>query len=153
MTGKAKKRYHKYMAIDLLTRHAVKHTYHCLIGCGIGEVLGMVIAALLGWHSAGRVALAVILAFFFGYLLTYVGVRKQTSSTKDAVKITLATDTTSIATMEVIDNTVEFLIPNALTVSVMSPRFWWGLGVSLLVAFVVTVPVNRYVMGRQGHVH
>jgi Domain of unknown function (DUF4396) len=141
------------MKIDTQTRHAVSHTVHCLIGCGIGEILGMLIASILGWHRIGRLPLAVALSFVFGYLITYRGVRKQTETSKEAFKITLATDTVSITSMELVDNTIEFIIPNALLVTAASPRFWWGLALSLVIAFFITVPVNRYMMSRQAHIH
>ena len=141
------------LRIDDLTRHAIRHTYHCLIGCGIGEILGMLIASALGWQRLGRISLAVILAFAFGYALTFRGVRKQTRTAREAVRITAATDTVSIASMEIVDNFIEFLIPNALLVTASSFRFWWGLALSLSIAFVITVPVNRLMMGRSGHVH
>lgn len=141
------------MSIDTTTRHAIRHTFHCLIGCGIGEILGMLIAATVGWHRLGRLSLAILFAFIFGYSLTYRGVRKSTTTAKEAIKITLATDTSSIVTMELIDNTVEFLIPNALLVTATSFRFWWGLALSLLLAFIVTIPVNRYMISRSSHQH
>lgn len=141
------------MRLDATTRAAVHHTAHCLVGCGIGEITGMLIAAGLGWHRPGRLALAIILAFVFGYSFTYLGVRKSAASTREAVKITAVTDTASIATMEVVDNTVEFIIPNALLVMPDSPRFWWGLLLALSVAFVVTVPVNRWLISRNPHAH
>ncbi len=134
---------------DPKTRHAIEHTTHCLIGCGIGEILGMLIAASLGWHKIGRFSLAIVLAFIFGYSLTYWGVRKQAKSTSEAIKITVATDTLSIASMELVDNTIELIIPNALVVTASSFRFWWGLTLALAVAFIITVPVNRYMMSRQ----
>ena len=140
------------MKIDQTTRLAVQHTYHCLIGCGIGEVVGMLIAAGLGWNKYGRIGLAVVLAFTFGYMLTYRGVRRHASS-KEAFKTTLATDTVSITSMEIVDNTIELIIPNALMVSATSLRFWWGLAVSLGIAFVVTVPVNRYMISKNPHAH
>jgi hypothetical protein len=127
---------------------AVRHTLHCLVGCGIGEIVGMLISSSLGWHRVARLPLAIILAFVFGYALTYRGVRKQVKSSKEAFRITAATDTVSIATMEVVDNAIEFIIPNALLVTAAQPRFWWGLTLSLTIAFVITVPVNRYMMGR-----
>jgi hypothetical protein len=133
------------------TRHAVEHTTHCLIGCGIGEILGMLIASALGWHRLGRLSSAIILAFAVGFYLTYRGVRKETKTVKEAIKITVATDTVSIATMELVDNTIEFIIPNALLVTATQFRFWWGLALSLSIAFIVTVPVNRYVMGKNQH--
>ncbi len=136
------------MTIDIKTKHAIKHTIHCLIGCGIGEILGMLIASFLGWHRIGRLPLAIALSFLFGYLITYRGVRKETKTSKEALKVTLATDTVSITSMELVDNTIEFIIPNALLVTAASPRFWWGLAVSLTIAFFITVPVNRYMMNR-----
>jgi hypothetical protein len=141
------------MAIDEKTHLAIKHTIHCLIGCGIGEILGMLIAASFGWHRIGRLSTAIILAFFFGYLLTYRGVRKHTATSKEAIKITMATDTISITTMELIDNTIELIIPNALLVAATSFRFWWGLALSLSLAFIVTVPVNRYLISKNPHQH
>lgn len=138
---------------DSRTRHAIKHTTHCLIGCGIGEILGMLIASGLGWHRPGRLVLAIILAFVFGYSLTYRGVRKQVKTSREAIKITMATDTVSIVSMEIIDNIIEFIIPNALVVTATSFRFWWGLALALAIAFIVTVPVNRYMMAKQPMQH
>jgi hypothetical protein len=141
------------MIFDAKTAQAIRHTTHCLIGCGIGEILGMLIASALGWHRIGRLSLAIILAFMFGYALTYRGVRQHTTTAKEAFKITMATDTVSIATMELIDNTLEFIIPNALLVTATSFRFWWGLTLSLSVAFVITVPVNRFMMSKYPQHH
>ncbi len=139
---------------DPKTKQAIAHTRHCLTGCAIGEVAGMAIGASLHWHRLERVALATILAFFFGYLLTFHGVRKQTASAKEATKITLTTDTVSITSMEIVDNFVEFLIPRALSVTLSSARFWWSLALSLVIAFIVTVPVNRWIISRSpGHTH
>jgi hypothetical protein len=139
--------------IDHLTKQAIKHTVHCVIGCGIGEIVGMLIASALGWHRIGRLPLAIVLAFVFGYALTYRGIRKNVSSSKEAFKITATTDTVSIATMEVVDNTIEFIIPNALLVTAAQPRFWWGLALSLSIAFVITVFVNRYMISKNPHEH
>lgn len=136
------------MRFDTRTQHAIQHTYHCLIGCGIGEIVGMLIASFFGWHRFERVAVAIVLAFVFGYSLTFRGIRKQTATTGEAIKATVATDTVSIVSMEIVDSTMEFLIPNALIVTAASARFWWGLAVSLGIAFLVTVPVNRFMMGR-----
>jgi Domain of unknown function (DUF4396) len=138
---------------DERTRHAVEHTAHCLVGCGIGEIVGMLIASSLDWHRLGRVSIAIVLAFLFGYGLTYRGVRRQVDTPKKAIKITMATDTISILSMEAIDNIIEFIIPNALVVTAASFRFWWGLALALGVAFVVTVPVNRYMMARHSSHH
>lgn len=141
------------MKIDAITRQAIRHTIHCLVGCGIGEIAGMLIAAAFGWHRAGRLSAAILLAFTVGYALTYRGVRKHVPSAKEAVRITAATDTVSIATMELVDNTIELIIPNALMVSATSFRFWWGLVLSLAIAFVITVPANRYMISKNPHQH
>lgn len=141
------------MSIDHTTRQAIAHTYHCLIGCGIGEITGMIISSSLGWDKLGRVVFSVALAFLFGYALTYISVRKNVESSSEAVKITLATDTVSITVMEAVANTIEFLIPGALVVTAMSPVFWWGLALSFAIAFIVTVPVNRYMISRSPHAH
>jgi uncharacterized membrane protein len=141
------------MKIDYTTKQAIRHTLHCLVGCGIGEILGMLIASELGWHRLSRLPLAIVLAFVFGYALTYRGVRKQVKTPKEAIKITAATDTVSIATMELVDNTIEFIIPNALLVTATQARFWWGLVLSLSIAFIITVPVNRYMISKNPHHH
>jgi uncharacterized protein YwlG (UPF0340 family) len=136
---------------DALTKQAITHTSHCLIGCGIGEVAGMAIGQ--NWSNAAQTALAVILAFLFGYSLTFLGARNKMSA-KEAFKLALAVDTISIISMEIIDNVSEWLIPGAINAQVHDFLFWWSLALSLTIAFVLTVPVNRFVMSRGiGHSH
>lgn len=141
------------MNLSPLLKQAITHTRHCLIGCGIGEVTGMMIGAALGWSGSGRIILSIALAFLFGYALTYRGVRKNAGSTSEAVRITLATDTVSITTMEIVDNSVAALIPGALMAGLGDWRFWWSLIVALGIAFWVTVPVNYALMRRSGEDH
>lgn len=137
---------------DQLTNNAITHTRHCLTGCGIGEVLGMAVGQNLS--NAAQTALAVVLAFIIGYGLTFRGAISKMSA-KDAVKLALAVDTISIISMEIIDNVSEWLIPGAINARLHNILFWWSLALSLAIAFVVTVPVNRYVMSRgpAGHDH
>lgn len=137
---------------DKRTRQAIAHTRHCLTGCGLGEVTGMAIAQ--NWSNALQTVLAVALAFLFGYSLTFLGARK-TMSVRDAVKLALAVDTISIISMEIIDNVSEWLIPGAMNAKLGDGLFWWSLALSLAIAFVVTVPVNRFAMSRGigGHHH
>jgi len=142
--------------MDTLTKHAVQHTLHCLTGCGIGEVLGSVIGAQAGWPNVWQTALAVVLAFLFGYGLTYRGARKMGNPPREAMRAALATDTISIISMEIIDNLLEWLIPGAMDAHAASFLFWWSLALSLAVAFIFTVPVNRFVMSRSSsreHMH
>ena len=135
-----------------LTRLAVSATLHCLTGCAIGEVLGMVIGTALGWGDWSTIGLAVVLAFFFGYLLTVGPVLRSGLSFRAAVKVALAADTVSILVMEVVDNAVMLAVPGAMEAGLDNVLFWGSLAFALAVAFVVTVPVNRWLIGRgRGH--
>ena len=135
-----------------LTRLAVSATLHCLTGCAIGEVLGMVIGTALGWSDLQTVALAVLLAFFFGYALTIGPVLRSGVPLAAAVPVAFAADTLSITVMEVVDNAVMLLVPGAMDAGLGSWLFWGALAFALAVAFVVTVPVNRWLIGRgRGH--
>jgi hypothetical protein len=135
-----------------LTRLAVSATLHCLTGCAIGEVLGMVIGTALGWPDAGVIALAVGLAFLFGYALTIGPVLRSGVPFRRAIGVALAADTVSIAVMELVDNALLLAIPGAMDAGVAEPLFWGSLAVALAVAFVVTVPVNRWMIARgRGH--
>src|SRR5688500_6876539 len=131
-----------------VNRLAVQATNHCLTGCGIGEVLGMVLATWWGGGDAASIALAVALAFFFGYLLTFVGVRRAGLGVGAAVRVALAADTVSILVMEIVDNALLLAIPGAMDSGLASLLFWASLAVALAVAFVVTVPVNRWMIER-----
>ena len=131
---------------------AVSATLHCLTGCAIGEVLGMLLATWWGWSTVPSLLLAVVLAFFFGYLLTFTSVRRAGLALGAAVGTALAADTVSIATMEVVDNAFLVLLPGAMEATLSSALFWWSLAASLAIAFVVTVPVNHWMIGRgRGH--
>ena len=135
-----------------LTRQAVSATLHCLTGCAIGEVLGMVIGTALGWSDGATIALAVALAFFFGYSLTIAPVLRSGLPLKAALGVAFAADTLSITVMEIVDNAVMLLVPGAMEAGLTSFLFWGSLAFALLVAFVVTVPVNRWLIGRgKGH--
>jgi hypothetical protein len=130
---------------------AVSATLHCLTGCAIGEIVGMVIATALDFGNAASIGISILLAFVFGYGLTVrpligaVGPRR-------AVRLALASDTVSIATMEVVDNLFIVAVPGALAAGLTDRLFWWSLIVSLLIAFIITVPVNRWLIGRgRGH--
>jgi hypothetical protein len=135
-----------------LTRLAVSATLHCLTGCAIGEVLGMVIGTAFGWSNASTIAVAIGLAFVFGYSLTIGPVLRSGLTVGAAIPIALAADTVSITVMEVVDNTFILLVPGAMDAGLGDVKFWLSLAGSLAVAFVVTVPVNRWMIGRgRGH--
>jgi hypothetical protein len=135
-----------------LTRLAISATLHCLTGCAIGEVLGMIIGTALGWSDLQTVALAVGLAFLFGYAFTIGPVMRGGLALRAAVPVALAADTLSITVMEVVDNAIMLGVPGAMDAGLTSPLFWGALAFALLVAFVVTVPVNRWLIARgKGH--
>jgi len=135
-----------------LTRLAVSATLHCLTGCAIGEVLGMVIGTALGWSDGATIVLAIVLAFFFGYSLTIAPVLRSGLPLRAALGVAFAADTLSITVMEIIDNAVMLIVPGAMMAGLDSLLFWGSLAFALLVAFVVTVPVNRWLIARgKGH--
>jgi hypothetical protein len=137
---------------DSSWRTAVSATLHCLTGCAIGEVLGMVLATWWGWSNVPSILLAIVLAFFFGYLLTFTSVRRHGLTVTDALKIAFAADTISIAVMELIDNAFLVAAPGAMDAGLTDLLFWWSLAAALAIAFVVTVPVNRWMIARgRGH--
>jgi hypothetical protein len=127
---------------------AAQATLHCLTGCAIGEVLGMVIGTAAGMHNAGTVVLSIVLAFVFGYALTMRGVIRSGLTVAAAFKVALAADTVSIAVMELIDNSVIAAVPGALDAQLSDWLFWGSLAVSLVLAFIVTTPVNRWMISR-----
>ena len=131
---------------------AVSATLHCLTGCAIGEVLGMVIGTAAGLSNGVTVALSIGLAFFFGYALSARRVLAAGLVLGAAVKVALAADTVSIAVMELVDNAFIVAVPGAMDAGLASVLFWVTLAASLAIAFVVTVPVNRWMIGRgRGH--
>jgi hypothetical protein len=134
------------------TRSAVQATLHCLTGCAIGEVLGMVLATALGWGNAASIALAVALAFLFGYSLTLRPILRAGIPARRAARLALASDTISIATMELVDNAFILIVPGAIAAGLSDGLFWWSLAASLAIAFGVALPVNRWLIGRgRGH--
>jgi hypothetical protein len=135
-----------------LNRLAVSATLHCLTGCAIGEVLGLVLATWWGWADGPSIALAVGLAFVFGYAFTIVPVLRSGLALRTAIRIALAADTVSILTMEIVDNAIMLAIPGAMDTGLNSFLFWGALAFALAVAFVVTVPVNRALIAKgKGH--
>src|SRR3954465_8159464 len=135
-----------------LTRSAVQATAHCLTGCAIGEVLGMVLATALGWGNTASIAVSVALAFLFGYALTFGQVLRAGVGFRRAAGVAFASDTVSITTMEIVDNAFILIVPGAIEAGLADALFWWSLGLSLVIAFVLTVPVNRWLIARgRGH--
>jgi hypothetical protein len=135
-----------------LTRLAVSATAHCLTGCAIGEVLGLAIGTALGWGDVATIALAVALAFLFGYGLTSLPLLRSGLALSAVVPLALASDTISIAIMEVVDNAIMLLIPGAMDAGLGDVRFWSSLAAALAIAFAAALPVNRWLIARgRGH--
>ena len=138
-------------AAPSLNRTAWSATLHCLTGCAIGEVLGMVIGTALGWSNAPTIALAVVLAFMFGYALTLLPLLRA-MPLASALKLALAADTASITVMEIVDNAIMLVIPGAMDAGLASGLFWGSLAFALAVAAVAAFPVNRWLIARgRGH--
>lgn len=137
----------KFFADSSLLRTAISATAHCLIGCGIGEVCGLVIGTALNWGGVASIALAVGLAFLFGYLFTLVPILRS-MPLKSAVRIALAADTVSITVMEIVDNAAMLLLPGALHVGLGHIWFWLSMLIALSAAFIVAVPVNYWLIGK-----
>jgi Domain of unknown function (DUF4396) len=136
-------------ALDVL---ALSATLHCLTGCAIGEVTGMIVGTALGWSEWGTVALAVALAFLFGYTLTSIPLLRGGLALSAVIPIALASDTLSIAIMEVVDNAIMLAIPGAMEAGLDNLLFWGSLSVALAVAGFAAFPVNRWLLQRgKGH--
>ncbi len=133
-------------------RLAFLATIHCLTGCGIGEVLGMVIGTSLGWGNGATVTLAIALAFVFGYALTMIPLLRGGVAPGAALRLALAADTVSIAIMEIVDNGVMLVVPGAMDAPLSSPLFWGSLGSALAIAAIAAYPVNLWLIRRgRGH--
>jgi hypothetical protein len=138
--------------ISSLSKTAASATLHCLTGCAIGEVLGMVISTALGWAAASSIVLSVILAFIFGYSLSMRPLLRHGLSLRKALGLALAADTASITVMEITDNAFVLAVPGAIHASLNTVLFWTSLIVSLVVAFLVAWPLNRFLIARgKGH--
>lgn len=135
-----------------MNRLALSATVHCLSGCAIGEVLGMVLSTWWGWGGAASIALAIVLAFFFGYLLTSLPLLRSGMPLRRVAPLAFASDTASITTMEVVDNLFIILVPGALAAGLADGLFWWSLAVALVIAGAVAFPLNRWLISRgRGH--
>jgi Domain of unknown function (DUF4396) len=135
-----------------LNRLAFSATAHCLTGCAIGEVLGVIIGTALGWSNLPTIALAIVLAFFFGYSLTMLPLLRAGLALAAAIPLALASDTLSIAVMEFVDNAILLVVPGAMEAGLDEILFWASLAFALLVAGLAAYPVNRYLIARgRGH--
>ena len=129
-------------------RLALHATVHCLTGCSIGEILGMVIGAALELRNGPTIALSVALAFVFGYLLTMLPLLRGGEAFGSAMKLAFASDTVSVAVMEIVDNGVMLVIPGAMDAGLRDPKFWGSLALSLLLAGIAAFPVVRWLVAR-----
>ena len=131
---------------------AFSATAHCLTGCAIGEVLGVVVGTALGWGNFATIALAIVLAFFFGYSLTMLPLLRSGLALTTVLPLAFASDTLSITIMEIVDNLVILVIPGAMEAGLRSLLFWGSLAFALGVAFVAAYPANRWLIARgRGH--
>lgn len=143
-----------------LNRIAFVATLHCLTGCAIGEILGMVIGTALGWGDVATIALAILLAFCFGYSFTMFPLLRSGITLRRALGTAFAADSASISIMEIVDNAFIIIVPGALAAGLDDGLFWWSLGIGLFLAFWAAFPVNRWMIARgrgcahgHGHAH
>ena len=135
-----------------LNRLAVRATTHCMTGCAIGEVLGLVIATTAGWGNALSIAIAIVLAFVFGYSLTMLPLLRSGMTFRTATRLALVADTASITLMEIVDNLIMLLVPGVMDAGLNTILFWGGMVLSLAVAWVMALPLNRWLIKRgMGH--
>jgi hypothetical protein len=144
---------HAHHAQPSVTRMALDATRHCLTGCAIGEVVGLLVSGALGLTTEASVVAGIVLAFVFGYSLTFVPLLRGGMALGRAVGLTAAADTISIVVMETVDNIIVLLVPGAMAAGLNDPLFWGSLAVGLVLAFAVAFPVNRWLIARgRGHV-
>ena len=140
------------MKTENVNRLALMATVHCLSGCAIGEILGMVLATWWGWGNFASIVLSIVLAFFFGYGLTSLPLLRSGMTVREVAPLAFASDTASITTMEIVDNLFILIVPGAIAAGLGDALFWWSLIVGLLIAGVVAYPVNRWLLKRgRGH--
>ncbi len=138
--------------MSFLNATAASATLHCLTGCAIGEITGLIIGEIAGLAQAVTIALSIALAFLFGYSLSILPVVKSGVALSIAMKTVLAADTLSIATMEIVDNTVMAIVPGAMNAGLVNPLFWFTLSLALIAAFFAAYPVNKYLLSKgKGH--
>lgn len=135
-----------------LNRTTLSATVHCLTGCAIGETLGMLAGISMGWGNAAMIVLSVALAFLFGYAFTLLPILKTNIDLYSALKLVLASDTLSIAVMEIIDNGIMLTIPGAMDAGLSEPLFWSSMILSLILAGIIAFPLNRWLIAQnRGH--
>jgi hypothetical protein len=135
-----------------LNQAAVSATTHCLIGCALGEVVGMALATAFGWGNTAQIILAIVLAFAFGYALTLQPVLRAGVGFRDASRIAIASDTVSIAIMEAVDNLFVLLVPGAIDAGLGDAKFWWSIALGFVIAFGPAWAANRWLIARgKGH--
>jgi len=145
--------HNEHSARPSVTRLALDATRHCLTGCAIGEIVGLVISGALGLTTEASVVAGIVLAFVFGYSLTFVPLLQGGMALRQAVGLTLAADTISIVVMETVDNLIVLFVPGAMIAGLTDPLFWGSLAVGLVIAFAAAFPVNRWLIARgRGHV-
>jgi hypothetical protein len=143
----------EHAAQPSVTRLALDATRHCLTGCAIGEVVGVVISGALGFTTEASVVAGIVFAFVFGYSLTFVPLLQGGMAARQAVGLTLAADSISIVVMETVDNLIVLFVPGAMAAGLLDPLFWGSLVVGLVIAFAAAFPVNRWLIARgRGHV-
>lgn len=127
---------------------AFRATLHCVMGCGIGDTLGLAIGTIFSWSTFSTMTLAVVLGFVGGYSLTMIPLLRKGINFKNASKITVMSETASIVVMEAAENGIAFLIPGLLVASFFTPLFWFGLIISVIAGFLAAYPINYFMISK-----
>jgi Domain of unknown function (DUF4396) len=131
---------------------AISATTHCLTGCAIGEVAGMMLATAFGWGNVASIALAIGLAYVFGFGLTALPLVRAGLAAGVVVSTALAADTISITIMEVIDNAFVALVPGAMEAEITDPWLYIAIALGFAIAYPFAFLANRYMIARgTGH--
>ena len=143
----------RHAAQPSVTRMALDATRHCLTGCAIGEIVGLLVSGALGLTIEASIIAGIVLAFVFGYSLTFVPLLRGGMAVGQAIGVTAAADTISIVVMETVDNLIVLFVPGAMAAGLTDALFWGSLVLGLIIAFAVAFPVNRWLIaGGRGHV-
>lgn len=127
---------------------AISATLHCLLGCGIGEVAGMIIATYFSLSMFDSMVISIVLGFVFGFTLGIMPLVRKGLSIAESLKIVLVAEGLSIAVMEAFEALTQSAIPGVMNATLKDSIFWKGMVASLAVGFIAALPVNYYMIKR-----
>ena len=144
--------HHNHGAHGATKKMAALATLHCLLGCAVGEMIGVTIGTHMGFAPHETVMLAFVLSFVSGYTVSTWPLLRAGMKFRPAIRLVFTADTVSILTMTIVDNLIMLSVPGAMDKDLTHPIYWVSRIVALVAAFVVAWPVNIYLLKRgKGH--